>query len=56
MPSNPMALLARQKSQFADLLSFGKGKSVGLKDRVGAKGQNPYLEEIEDRLKNPEGR
>ena len=54
-PSNPHALLARQKSQFADLLTFGKGK-INVKNRVGATGKNPFLEEIEDRLKNPEGR
>ena len=54
-PTNPQSLLDRQKSQFADLLTFGKGK-VNIKNRVGATGHNPFLEEIEDRLKNPEGR
>ena len=54
-PTNPQSLLDRQKSQFADLLTFGKGKK-NLKDRVGPNGHNPFLDEIEDRLKNPEGR
>ena len=54
-PTNPHELLAQQKSQFADLLSFGKGK-VDLKGRVGASGANPYLDEIEERLRNPDGR
>ena len=55
-PQNPQVLLARQKCQFADLLTFGKPKAANLKERVGPSGHNPFLEEIEDRLKNPEGR
>ena len=37
------------------MLTFGKGKK-NLKDRVGPNGHNPFLDEIEDRLKNPESR
>ena len=56
-PQNPSKLLAAQKSQFADLLSFGKGKGgVSLKERVGPRGHNPFLEEIERRLKDPNSR
>ena len=40
---------------FADLLTFGNGK-INIKSRVGPNGKNPFLDEIEDRLKNPEGR
>lgn len=54
-PTNPRAVLALQKSQFADLLSFGKGK-VDLKGRVGASGQNPFRDEIGERLRDPQGR
>ena len=54
-PMNPRAKLAKQKSQFADLLTF-KGERVNIKDRVGADGYNPFLEEIEERLRNPEAR
>ena len=36
-------------------MTFGRGK-VDIKSRVGPKGANPFLDEIEDRLKNPEGR
>ena len=37
------------------MLSF-KGERPNLKNRVGQNGQNPFLDEIEERLRNPEQR
>ena len=54
-PRNPKAFLV-QESQFADLLSFGGTDKKNLKARVGATGHNPFLDEIEERLRDPEGR
>ena len=38
------------------MLSFGKGEKKNLRGRVGPDGHNPLLNEIEDRLRNPEAR
>ena len=55
VPRNPKSFLL-QDSQFSDLFTFGNGETRGLKNRVGPRGYNPFLEEIEERLRDPEGR